>query len=50
MRRAEVEPVRGRRRSRAHVRRRNGDGYEDRFAQWLAERIGQKVVGPPQHA
>jgi hypothetical protein len=32
-----------------HVRRCNGDGYEDRFAQWLAERIGQKVVGPPQH-
>lgn len=32
-----------------HVRRRNGDGYEDRFAQWLAEQIGQKVIGPPQH-
>ncbi|MFI6106704.1 hypothetical protein [Streptomyces sp. NPDC051310] len=31
-----------------HVRRRNRDGYEDRFAQWLAERIGQQVVGPPQ--
>ncbi|MFF3728538.1 hypothetical protein ACFYYM_40015 [Streptomyces erythrochromogenes] len=32
-----------------HVRQRNGDGYEDRFAQWLAEQIGQKVIGPPQH-
>ncbi|MFD7631315.1 hypothetical protein ACFV7Q_35770 [Streptomyces sp. NPDC059851] len=32
-----------------HVRRRNGDGYEDRFAEWLAEQIGQKVIGPPQH-
>ncbi|WP_328946187.1 hypothetical protein OG259_36800 [Streptomyces sp. NBC_00250] len=31
-----------------HVRRRNGDGYEDRFAQWLAEQIGQEVIGPPQ--
>ncbi|MEU0115453.1 hypothetical protein ABZ137_17425 [Streptomyces bobili] len=33
-----------------HVRRRNGDGYEDRFAQWLAERVGQKVIGPPQYS
>ncbi|MFB7374319.1 hypothetical protein ACFC0D_31285 [Streptomyces sp. NPDC056222] len=32
-----------------HVRKRNGDGYEDRLAQWLAEQIGQKVIGPPQH-
>ncbi|MBT2452218.1 hypothetical protein J7F03_35215 [Streptomyces sp. ISL-43] len=32
-----------------HVRRRNGNGYEDRLAQWLAEQIGQKVIGPPQH-
>ncbi|MFG2767429.1 hypothetical protein [Streptomyces rubiginosohelvolus] len=34
----------------AHVRRCNGDGYEDRFAEWLAEQIGQKVVGRPQHS
>ncbi|MFG2950502.1 hypothetical protein [Streptomyces adustus] len=33
-----------------HVRRRNGDGYEDRFAVWLAEQIGRKVIGPPQHS
>ncbi|MEJ8643007.1 hypothetical protein WKI68_19690 [Streptomyces sp. MS1.HAVA.3] len=33
-----------------HVRRGNRDGYEDRFAQWLAEQIGQKVIGPPQEA
>jgi len=26
--------------------RRTRDGYEDRFAKWLAEQIGQKVVGP----
>ncbi|MEV7524244.1 hypothetical protein [Streptomyces sp. NPDC091371] len=32
-----------------HVRRRNGDGYEDRFAAWLAGLIGQEVIGPPQH-
>jgi hypothetical protein len=32
-----------------HVRRHNGDGYEDRFAQWLAERVGQRVIGPAQH-
>ncbi|WP_406423837.1 hypothetical protein OH809_04270 [Streptomyces sp. NBC_00873] len=32
-----------------HVRRGNRDGYEDRFAEWLAEQIGQKVIGPPQH-
>ncbi|MFH9609655.1 hypothetical protein [Streptomyces sp. NPDC017448] len=31
-----------------HVRRCNGDGYEDRFAEWLAEQIGQKVIGAPQ--
>ncbi|MFF5480853.1 hypothetical protein ACFY5C_26440 [Streptomyces sp. NPDC012935] len=31
-----------------HVRRRNRDGYEDRFAQWLAKQIGQEVIGPPQ--
>ncbi|MFF9016464.1 hypothetical protein ACF09C_26275 [Streptomyces sp. NPDC014870] len=33
-----------------HVRRRNGDGYEERFAEWLAEQIGQKVIGPPHHS
>ncbi|GHF77772.1 hypothetical protein [Streptomyces griseosporeus] len=33
-----------------HVRRHNGDGYEDRFAQWLAERVGQRLIGPAQHA
>ncbi|MFF7492852.1 hypothetical protein [Streptomyces rubiginosohelvolus] len=33
-----------------HVRRCNGDGYEDRFAEWLAEQIGQKVIGAPQHS
>ncbi|GAB7110004.1 hypothetical protein JCM4814A_83190 [Streptomyces phaeofaciens JCM 4814] len=32
-----------------HVRRHNMDGYEDRFARWPAEQIGQKVIGPPQH-
>lgn len=32
-----------------HVQRHNGDGYEERFVQWLAEQIGQKVIGPPQH-
>ncbi|MEV5313855.1 hypothetical protein [Streptomyces sp. NPDC052610] len=31
-----------------HVRRRNRDGYEDRMARWLAEQIGQRVIGPPQ--
>ncbi|MFD7943655.1 hypothetical protein [Streptomyces sp. NPDC059744] len=31
-----------------HVRRRNGDGYEERHASWLAEQIGQTVIGPPQ--
>lgn len=31
-----------------HVRRHNGDGY--RFAEWLAEQIGQKVIGAPQHS
>lgn len=33
-----------------HVRRCNGDGYEDRFAGWLAEQIGQKVIGAPQYS
>ncbi|MGW4180229.1 hypothetical protein [Streptomyces rubiginosohelvolus] len=33
-----------------HVRRCNGDGYENRFAEWLAEQIGQKVIGAPQHS
>ncbi len=33
-----------------HVRRRNGDGFEERFAGWLAEQIGQKVMGAPQHS
>ncbi|MFB7242255.1 hypothetical protein ACFCYX_07250 [Streptomyces populi] len=32
-----------------HVRRRNGDGYEERHASWLAEQIGQTVIGPPLH-
>ncbi|GHI86701.1 hypothetical protein [Streptomyces xanthophaeus] len=31
-----------------HVRRRNRDGYEERYAQWLAEQFGQQVIGPPQ--
>ncbi|PBC64148.1 hypothetical protein BKI49_10705 [Streptomyces sp. Tue6028] len=31
-----------------HVRRRNGDGYEERHASWLAEQVGQTVIGPPQ--
>ncbi|HET6634228.1 MAG TPA: hypothetical protein VFH77_04280 [Streptomyces sp.] len=31
-----------------HVRRRNGDGYEHRLAQWLAQQAGQQVIGPPQ--
>ncbi|MFH8400767.1 hypothetical protein OHA57_17920 [Streptomyces anulatus] len=31
-----------------HVRSRNGDGYEERHASWLAEQIGQTVIGPPQ--
>lgn len=33
-----------------HVRRHNGDGYEERFAGWLAEQIGQKVIAAPQHS
>lgn len=32
-----------------HVRRRNGDGYEEERVQWLAERFGHGVIGPPQH-
>ncbi|MFI1185977.1 hypothetical protein [Streptomyces californicus] len=31
-----------------HVRHRTGDDYEVRFAQWLAEQIGQQVIGAPQ--
>ncbi|WP_406840879.1 hypothetical protein ACICHK_40070 [Streptomyces sp. AHU1] len=32
-----------------HVRRRGlGDGYEERHASWLAEQVGQTVIGPPQ--
>ncbi|MFL9680681.1 MULTISPECIES: hypothetical protein [Streptomyces] len=31
-----------------HVRRRNRDGSEERHAAWLAEQIGQSVIGPPQ--
>ncbi|MFE7793328.1 hypothetical protein [Streptomyces sp. NPDC057460] len=31
-----------------HVHRGNGDGYEERHASWLAEQIGQTVIGPPQ--
>ncbi|MEU3794895.1 hypothetical protein AB0F07_34740 [Streptomyces fructofermentans] len=31
-----------------HVRSRNGGGYEERHASWLAEQIGQTVIGPPQ--
>ncbi|MFF8267793.1 hypothetical protein ACF059_10385 [Streptomyces sp. NPDC016562] len=31
-----------------HVRRRNLDGSEERHASWLAEQIGQSVIGPPQ--
>ncbi|MET7542703.1 hypothetical protein [Streptomyces sp. NPDC005507] len=31
-----------------HVRRRNCDGSEERHASWLAEQIGQSVIGPPQ--
>ncbi|MFE7356300.1 hypothetical protein ACFU8Q_24720 [Streptomyces sp. NPDC057543] len=31
-----------------HVRRRNGDGYEERHATWLAEQVGQTVIGLPQ--
>ncbi|MER7886987.1 hypothetical protein ABTY35_29670 [Streptomyces fimicarius] len=33
-----------------HVRRHDEDGYEERFAEWLAEQIGQKVIGAPQHS
>ncbi|MGW8765367.1 hypothetical protein ACWGN5_22980 [Streptomyces sp. NPDC055815] len=31
-----------------HVRLGNLDGYEDRHARYLAERIGREVIGPPQ--
>ncbi|MFE5189583.1 hypothetical protein [Streptomyces sp. NPDC056628] len=31
-----------------HVRRRNGGGYEERHASWLAEQVGRTVIGPPQ--
>ncbi|MGW3669232.1 hypothetical protein [Streptomyces sp. NPDC005141] len=31
-----------------HVRRGNGDGYEELHTTWLAEQIGQTVIGPPQ--
>ncbi|MCX5008905.1 hypothetical protein OHB05_41000 [Streptomyces sp. NBC_00638] len=31
-----------------HVRRGNRDGSEERHALWLAEQIGQSVIGPPQ--
>ncbi|MFJ7969093.1 hypothetical protein [Streptomyces sp. NPDC096324] len=31
-----------------HVRRGNGDEYEERQASWLAEQTGQTVIGPPQ--
>lgn len=31
-----------------HVRRRNGDGYEERHASWPAEQVGRTVIGPPQ--
>ncbi|MFG3268465.1 hypothetical protein [Streptomyces bobili] len=30
-----------------HVLRRNLDGSEERHASWLAEQIGQSVIGPP---
>ncbi len=33
-----------------HVRRQDGDGYEGRFAQWLAEQTGQKVIGTPHRS
>jgi hypothetical protein len=45
----ELEPRSDRHTVLVHIRRRNRDGYEDRRAAWLAERIGQAVVGPPQH-
>lgn len=32
-----------------HVRRRNGDGYEDRVAQWVAEQVGREAIGPARH-
>ncbi|MGW3665635.1 hypothetical protein [Streptomyces sp. NPDC005141] len=31
-----------------HVHRGNLDGSEERHASWLAEQIGQSVIGPPQ--
>ncbi|MFJ9718526.1 hypothetical protein ACIRPQ_21710 [Streptomyces sp. NPDC101213] len=31
-----------------HVLRGNRDGSEERHASWLAEQIGQSVIGPPQ--
>ncbi|MFE5813151.1 hypothetical protein ACFQ6S_07065 [Streptomyces sp. NPDC056479] len=31
-----------------HVLRANRDGSEERHASWLAEQIGQFVIGPPQ--
>ncbi|MFE6176196.1 hypothetical protein [Streptomyces sp. NPDC056464] len=31
-----------------HVLRANRDGSEERHASWLAEQIGQSVIGPPQ--
>ncbi|MDK0524401.1 hypothetical protein [Streptomyces sp. ML-6] len=31
-----------------HVRRRNRDGSAERHTSWLAEQIGQSVIGPPQ--
>ncbi|WP_369144638.1 hypothetical protein [Streptomyces sp. R44] len=31
-----------------HIRLGNLDGYEDRLARHLAERIGREVIGPPQ--
>ncbi|CAM5227435.1 hypothetical protein SBADM41S_03036 [Streptomyces badius] len=31
-----------------HVRRRSGEGYEERHASWLAGQIGRTVIGPPQ--
>ncbi|MBC9714995.1 hypothetical protein H9Y04_20810 [Streptomyces sp. TRM66268-LWL] len=30
-----------------HVRR-SGGGYDERHASWLAEQVGQTVIGPPQ--